>query len=86
MTCWRHDYAHREYVCTCDPVIADDTRTTATQCHVPGPHSPHPMILGRWCDGELHECECWIDPSPREGLSNIVLNPACPIHRVGVDA
>lgn len=23
--CYRHDYAHREYVCTCDPPVADDT-------------------------------------------------------------
>lgn len=23
--CWRHDYGHREYVCTCDPPVEGDT-------------------------------------------------------------
>ena len=24
MSCWRHDYNHREYICRCNPVRADD--------------------------------------------------------------
>lgn len=23
--CWRHDYEHREYICTCSPPVAGDT-------------------------------------------------------------
>jgi hypothetical protein len=29
--CWRHDYHHREYVCTCTPLVEGDTGRDETR-------------------------------------------------------